>query len=426
VSKSNTKSRPRKPRKDFPLSCHATGRWAKKVRGRFCYFSKIETDPKGEAALKLWLDQKDELLAGRKPRSKVGDGKLTVAELCNHFLTSKVNRLQAGELSPATFADCKETCDRIVRVFGKSRGVEDLASDDFAALRADIAKHRNPESVGNEINRVRGVFKYGWDNRLISAPVNFGTEFARPRRRILRGVRNSRPEKFFEAAEIRAMVDAAGPQMRAMLLLAVNDGMGNSDVANLPLSALDLQAGWLEFPRPKTGIKRRIALWTETVEALKAWLPMRPTPRDERHADLVFVTSHRGSWSKDAAEFDTSNGMDDLQRQCRKSSDNPISKEMRKLLNTLGIKRAGVSFYSLRHVFETVGGESRDQVAVDFIMGHGDESMSARYRERISDDRLRAVTAHVRTWLFSEQPSDADAIEADDDKTAPATTTEAK
>ena len=43
----------------------------------------------------------------------------------------------------------------------------------------------------------------------------------------------------------------------------------------------------------------------------------------------------------------------------------------------------------LRHVFETIGGESRDQVAVDHIMGHADQSMAAHYRERISDERLQ-------------------------------------
>src|SRR5262249_11597783 len=77
-------SKPRKPRPDFPLFPHASGRWAKKVRGKFSYFGKASDDPKGEAALKLWLDQRDDLLAGRTPRTP-GDG-LTVRDLCNRFL----------------------------------------------------------------------------------------------------------------------------------------------------------------------------------------------------------------------------------------------------------------------------------------------------------------------------------------------------
>ena len=51
-------SKPQKPRPDFPPFPHATGRWAKKVRGKLHYFGKIADDPKGAAALDLWLEQK--------------------------------------------------------------------------------------------------------------------------------------------------------------------------------------------------------------------------------------------------------------------------------------------------------------------------------------------------------------------------------
>ena len=76
------KDRPRKPRKDYPLFPHATGRRAKKVRGKFVYFGKVADDPKGEAALLLWLDRRDDLLAGRTPRGIQGDG-LTMRDLAN-------------------------------------------------------------------------------------------------------------------------------------------------------------------------------------------------------------------------------------------------------------------------------------------------------------------------------------------------------
>jgi hypothetical protein len=56
-----------KPRKDFPLFPHAAGYWAKKVRGRTLYFGKIATDPKGDAAVNLWLDEKDVLLVVPSP-----------------------------------------------------------------------------------------------------------------------------------------------------------------------------------------------------------------------------------------------------------------------------------------------------------------------------------------------------------------------
>jgi len=53
----------KKPRPDFPLFPHATGRWAKKVRGKLRYFGKVADDPDGQAALAKWLNERDDLLA---------------------------------------------------------------------------------------------------------------------------------------------------------------------------------------------------------------------------------------------------------------------------------------------------------------------------------------------------------------------------
>ena len=55
---------------DFPLWKHPSGRWCKKVRGKFCYFGKVADDPSGEAALRQWLDDRDDLLPeGRRDQS---------------------------------------------------------------------------------------------------------------------------------------------------------------------------------------------------------------------------------------------------------------------------------------------------------------------------------------------------------------------
>lgn len=78
---------------------------------------------------------------------------------------------------------------------------------------------------------------------------------------------------------------------------------------------------------------------------------------------------------------------------------NALSLAFAKLLKRLGIN-SHRNFYTLRHNFETWGGESKDQVAVDAIMGHVDPSMGAQYREDISDERLLAVVNKVRAYVF--------------------------
>ncbi len=389
-------TRVQKPRPDFPLFPHATGYWAKKVRGRLVYFGKVADDPKGKAALDKWLEQKDALLAGRTPRP-VGDG-LTIRDLCNQFLTAKQGKLESGELSAATFADHHATCALVVKTFGATRLVSDLDAGDFERFRRSMAKRWGPVTVANEVRRVRTVFRYAEQNQLVALPVRFGGEFKQPARKVLRLERARKGPRMFEAAELRAILDKAAMPLKAMILLAINCGLGNSDIANLPTKALDLKKGWADFPRPKTGIARRCPLWAETIAAVREALGVRPVPKREEHSGLLFITKYGGKWAQARVE------KPDIKTGKRKMwSDDPVGKEFAKLLVSLKLKRPGLSFYALRHTFETIGGDSRDQVAVDAIMGHARDDMASLYRERIDDARLVAVVQHVRKWLFGEQ-----------------------
>lgn len=371
--------KPKKPYPDFPLFPHATRRWAKKIRGKMHYFGPWN-DP--DAALKKYLEQKEALHAGRKPREAT-DG-LTIKELCNQFLNAKQALVESGELTNRSWQDYKAAGDLIVSHFGKGRLVGDLAPDDFSTLRNKLAKKWGPVTLGNVIQRMRVFFKYAWDNDLIDRPVRYGQGFKRPSRKVVRIDRAKKGPKLFSADEIRRLLASAGTSMRAMILLGINGGLGNADCGHLPLSAVNLETGLIDFPRPKTGIPRRCPLWPETVQAIREASAVRPEPKKEEHAGLVFITKYGLPWAKDSA-------------------DQTLAKEFGKLLRALRINgRTGLGFYTLRHTFRTVADESKDQPAVDFVMGHEAPTMASAYRETISNARLKAVTDYVRTWLFAE------------------------
>jgi integrase len=378
-------AKPKKPRPDFPLFPHATGRWAKKVRGKFHYFGKVAEDPKGQVALELWLEQKDDLLAGRVPRTVKGG--LTLHGLCNAFYDAKEAQRDSGELTAQTFTNYQTTCEALLTAFGKSRLVDDIAANDFEGLRKSLAKRLGPHALGRQIRQIKTLFKYGYESGLIDKPVRLGPMFKAPSKRILRATRQAKGPMMFEAREIRRLLKAASPQLRAMILLAINAGFGNNDCGTLPISAVDTRKGWINYPRPKTAIERRCPLWPETIEALRAVIEDRPKAKKPAHKNLVFITKYGDSWAKE-------------------TSDNPVSKEFTKLARPLGLMRKGRGFYSLRHTFETIGGDSRDQVAVNHIMGHADASMAGIYRERIEDQRLIDVVNHVRRWLFRRDSAD--------------------
>jgi len=246
-------------------------------------------------------------------------------------------------------------------------------------------------TLGNFIQRVRVVFKHAADNDLISRPVRYGQGFKRPSKKTLRLERASKGHNLFTRADLQRILNAASVPLRAMILLGINCGLGNADCCRLPGQALDLDRGFLDYPRTKTGMDRRCPLWPETVEALKAALTRRPEPKHSAHAGLVFITRFGQAWYTDTSE-------------------SPISYEFGKLLRKLVINsRKGLGFYTLRHTFRTVADESKDQPAVDFIMGHEVPHMSSVYRETISDERLKAVVGHVHGWLFPVEKEEKDA-----------------
>jgi integrase len=380
------------------LYAHPSGKWAKKIRGRLFFFGRWMHQKHGRIVLvpgggwKQALAEYDavanDLHACRTPRVKT-DG-LTIADLCNRFLTAKLQKQEAGELGQRMFQEYRDNTDLIVATFGTHRLVDDLAADDFQSLRARMASRFGPVRLGNVITRVKSVFKFAVDNGLIDRPPHNGSEFKKPDKAVLRRHPAQNGKKLLEATDLRRLLACAGVTLRAMMLLGLNCGFGNNDCASLPLSALDLDHGWIDFPRPKTGIARRAALWPETVAAIRAVLAERPQPFDPADAELVFLQRSGRRWLRNTPNSRTDN----------------VSVQFMFLLRAEALYRAGMSFYSLRHVFRTVADAARDPVAIDLVMGHADPSMGGHYRERIDDARLVAVAEHVRRWLFTPGADD--------------------
>jgi len=388
VRKPAARTKPDKPHRDFPLTPHGNGQWCKKIRYKLHYFGPWD-DP--DAALERYLDTKDDLLAGRTPRNRDG---LTVRQLVNRFLAVKESLVDTGEITKRHWQNYHDTCERIIKTFGRGRLVEDLRAEDFEKLRAVYAKGVGPETLGNDVQRTRSVFKYAWDADLIDRPVRFGPTFRRPSKRVRRKARKVQGPRMFEADEIRTLVRAARPQLKAMVLLGINCALGNTDVATLPRSRVDLRRGWHNYERPKTGVDRSCPLWKETAAALREVERTRPRPLDEENGGLMFITHHGKPWV----------------RLCETSSNwiDSVGLEFGKLANAAGVKKKWIGFYSLRRTFRTIADRAGDQPAAMYIMGHADEDddMSAIYRQRIDEDRLIKVSDYVRQWVFPETSAD--------------------
>ncbi|MCA8994751.1 MAG: tyrosine-type recombinase/integrase [Planctomycetaceae bacterium] len=370
----------RKPYPDFPLTAHRNGQWCKKIRGKLHYFG---TD--ADAALRQYLNQRDDLQAGRQPRTTTG---AALRDLVNHYLTAASRRRDAGELSALSFRDYKWTAEQMIGEFGATVDPEQIRPLEFGRFRTKLAKKYASSRVAKTVTVCRMIFRWGYESEILDKLPRFGPDFKATTKRAQRISKAANGPKFLANQTIQKLLEHADPNFKTMILLGINAGFGNTDIANLKQSMLSLDDGWVLFPRPKTGVERKVPLWNETVSALRETISKRPDPvAPELHEDKVFLTS-RG---RPLVVVRSDGGRIDK-----------ITIRFRKLLKRCDAYRRQMGFYWLRHSFQTVADEARDPVATSSIMGHVDASMAGQYREAISDKRLRRVTDHVHDWLFEK------------------------
>jgi integrase len=362
-------TKPDKPSPDFPLYPHASKKWAKKIRGQLLYFGRWD-DPAGAL-----VEYRKYLESQSTDNVSATCGVLTVRDACNHFLTAKKQRIASGELSERTMGEYLRMAKRFAACVGPDRAVTSLTPADFASYRAMMAKRWNIVAVGNEVTRVRTMFRWVADSQLIPSPLHFGPEFKRASTKTLRRHRREQGKKLYDPEQIHRLLHEAGTDMRAWILLGINCAFGPADCATLPIDVVDLENASIAYARRKTEIERECPLWPETVAALRAAMEARP----EADEPGLFLT-HTGKPHDPVA----------------------LCKRFRQVSAWAGIRKGGL--YWLRHTFQTIAGGAKDEVAIRVVMGHADHSMGNTYREGVGRDRLLAVTNQVRAWLFDGTP----------------------
>jgi len=282
-----------KPFPSFPLSVHPTGYWVKRIRRKLYYFGPTTGDEDGIVA-KARFDAEAAYIYkhGRRPPKEIEPSEPTptpdtfcVKNAVDSFLDWKDTLVEGGRLSRRHFADLKRTGVIVADTLGRATPVSSLKPDHFAKLYKVFADRFGLVALKNSIVRTRSIFKFAYGNDHIDKPVKFGDVFAIPSAGEIEHERNEKPERLFTATEIRQLLDAASQPMKAMILLGINCGLGNTDCSAMQFRHLDIDTGWLNFPRPKTGRPRRCKLWCETIAALNEAIASRPTPKSEADAD---------------------------------------------------------------------------------------------------------------------------------------------
>ncbi len=361
------------------LRVHAgAGQWYKQVGGKVTYFGVLR-DP--DAALRNYLDWATAAATNQAQRVQTKPDELTLTGGLNHFLMARQAHVTAGSLSSGQFIRYRRAVGQILDAMGRDTLFASLAPEDFARLRATIkGKSR---TVGNVIRDMRVAFK--WVSDHYGVHPRYGQAFKRPQSREVRG--ESRKRELWTPAEVRALLKHAQPNIKAMILLGLNCGFGQTDCALLPLDAISRTGH--TFSRPKTGIKRLCPFWPETWKALQARHRWRPDLRP----DLVFLSKYGKPLVRDDA---VTNAAGDIVRAARKDA---IREMFRRAC--VDAKVHYRPFYTLRHTFRSVADAIPDPTAIRVIMGHRLPGMDDVYVHLVGDGmkRLRVVTSAVHRWL---------------------------
>lgn len=352
--------KPQKPRPDFPLTPHNNGSWVKKIGGEIRSFGRWD-DPWGaEREYKAFLIN---------PTIDYSGG-YTLRDLCNHFLAAKASLVKLKRLSQRSLDDYDKAADYLLAGIPPSTYLEELRPEHFSELIASFPESWGPVTTDNWIIRITAIINYAQPKKgnLLDRPISTGLVFQRRSAKEKAIAKVGEASKELSPEELKACLsECEGQVFGAMLWLAINCGVGNTDIAKMNPKELDLKRGWLSNHRRKTGVVRRCKLWPETVEAIS---------KVKADGNLVFRTKYHNEWRPDA-----------------------ISQRWTKVREKAGVPAEGKNFYAIRHTFQTLADSCKDPVAVMRCMGHKDSSMSGVYRERIEDSRLIAVSKHVRDKL---------------------------
>jgi len=213
----------------------------------------------------------------------------------------------------------------------------------------------------------------------------------------------------FEPHELRMVIEAADLWLKAAIMLAINTGIGNSDLG---------RAKWEHFvkkkigdktetrfimPRGKTWGRRRTPLWPETVDVLERWKTERSQKGLPTGEDGFVWTNRYGTPIVYSAALP--NSKKSLKHGPVALRDN-LSPHFSTLLDSLGLRKPNLGFYSIRHSGSTWASDYGDEdTAVkegnQFYLGNAPGEVWKNYSHGVPPSLRRTINV-IHKALFDK------------------------
>ncbi len=312
-----------------------------------------------------------------------------------HCIDCYVRVLRQSEgkklLKPSTIDFHKHGLNRFASVVGPTRSVEQIDHDIWHEFGEHCESYGGgewePKTADSTLKTtkafVRWLFK---SERIESLPRNFDD------------YRVSVPTKeptVFTPAELRKILGHADDELRLMVLLALNTGANQIDIAQLEYAKSEKGVGlWRDQIRRKRVKTRRhervpvvkYKLWPETQELLD---------RFKTEGPVVLRNGEGGLWVARVR------GEDD-----KLKNNDALGLRFTRFLTKIGLKRPGYSFKTLRATAASLLGNSEYRPFGPLFLGQAPDGVFEKHYMQEDCRMLGEAVAWLRSQILSPVPTD--------------------
>jgi integrase len=192
----------------------------------------------------------------------------TVITLVEHYKRMRLQRVDAGQLSPGRFSWEGIALDRFAAFAGEQSDINGVNGETFANYHSHLlTSDLSAWHVRDCMSAARMFLQWCWEtDRLQELPKNIRSHF----------LKTSIPKKTpptFSVLEVRTLLDNSKENMRLYLLLFLNCGMTQGDVSDIHPSEFDVQSRTITRKRSKTKNCENVPtvtypLWKSTFDLL--------------------------------------------------------------------------------------------------------------------------------------------------------------
>jgi len=195
------------------------------------------------------------------------DRPITIRELIDQFLEHRKAQIGDGhnDISVATYADDKYQLEAFAAYCAKQNraSLADVIRPDFLDKhKASTKAAHSTVTLWHAVKAVKRLLVWGWKHDYLEALPRNLDDYAH--------VERPKPTpKFFTAEEVKTMYAQASPRMKLYILLALNGGCTQVDIATLKHPMIDWATGIISRDRHKSGVPQSCKLWPFTLSLLK-------------------------------------------------------------------------------------------------------------------------------------------------------------